>query len=387
MIDYPYQYLPPLDSSTLTGLRESILEIGVQHAIEKDEDGNILDGHHRLMICEQEGITDYPVKIIVGLTEEEKIRYTVSINENRRRPDENNRKFAALKMRESNRWSLRQIADMTGVSHMAVQKWISGVNLVYTCPDDEPGLTLGRDGKSYPSKRPTTITAKNDTEATAVADALHSHGLPNEQTSFTASEILLDARATDGHIGALSREHKQEAESKQSPMFSSDTYEWYTPPHIIYRARIVLGVIELDPCTSEQANQLVQAQEFYTASDDGLSRNWDGAVWLNPPYGDTIGKWVEKLRSEYRHGRTKKALALVPARTDTAWFNALREFPRCFLRGRLKFTGPDADTEGNSAPFPSCVVALGCNVSEFADAFRDLGDVYVLAPQKQAEVK
>src|SRR5258706_12167748 len=71
--------------------------------------------------------------------------------------------------------------------------------------------------------------------------------------------------------------------------FTSGSEEWYTPPHVITLARTVLQVIDLDPASCEQANQIVQAQQFFAASQDGLVQEWSGTIWLNPPYGKTIG--------------------------------------------------------------------------------------------------
>jgi hypothetical protein len=93
---------------------------------------------------------------------------------------------------------------------------------------------------------------------------------------------------------------------------------------------------------------------------------------MNPPYGTTIGAWVEKLCKEYACGNVTEAIALVPARTDTEWFQLFDDFPVCFVHGRLKFSGSK-----NSAPFPSAVVYLGHDVARFNAAFRDLGKVRV----------
>ena len=103
MIDYPYQYLPPLKPEIREALKESIRESGVLVAVEKDEAGNILDGHHRLEICEELGITEYPVSVRLGLSEEEKIRHVITVNENRRPPEENNKQFAAVRLRQDRR--------------------------------------------------------------------------------------------------------------------------------------------------------------------------------------------------------------------------------------------------------------------------------------------
>jgi len=73
-------------------------------------------------------------------------------------------------------------------------------------------------------------------------------------------------------------------------------------------------------------------------------------VWLNPPYGRTIGAWMQRA---YEMGARTTVVCLVPARTDTRWFHdwVLGKAELRFIKGRLKFG--DAP---HPAPFPSMVV-------------------------------
>lgn len=86
---------------------------------------------------------------------------------------------------------------------------------------------------------------------------------------------------------------------------------------------------------------------------NGLIQDWGGQrVYCNPPYGRTVGDWVEKAAKESRKENTIVVM-LLPARTDTKWFHKYiygRATIR-FIRGRLKFGGSK-----NSAPFPSMIV-------------------------------
>ena len=152
--------------------------------------------------------------------------------------------------------------------------------------------------------------------------------------------------------------------------FSSASSEWYTPRDIVDRVVTVLGAIDLDPC-SNTGTPNVPAAEHYTEAKDGLSRDWHGRVYMNPPYGRGIDPWIGHLVEQYQQGFVTEAIALVPARVDTTWFRRFRDFHKCFIDGRLKFSGHE-----NSAPFPSAVIYLGKDPPKFIAAFEDLGDVY-----------
>lgn len=157
-------------------------------------------------------------------------------------------------------------------------------------------------------------------------------------------------------------------------LHSSKSKEWYTPRHIIDRVVLLFDGIDLDPCSNSKSDPNVPALEYFTQVDDGLSRPWWGNVYMNPPYGDEIGPWAAYLIQQYEAGTIDAAIALLPARTDTAWFQPLYDHALCFVRGRLKFSGSD-----NSAPFPSVVVYLGLDVEAFKRVFSDLGRVGVLS--------
>ena len=57
--------------------------------------------------------------------------------------------------------------------------------------------------------------------------------------------------------------------------------DWYTPPHIFDG----LGIFDLDPASPVGGVAWIPALQYYTLEDDGLTSDWFGRVWLNPPYG------------------------------------------------------------------------------------------------------
>lgn len=130
--------------------------------------------------------------------------------------------------------------------------------------------------------------------------------------------------------------------------YSSKTDLWSTPQDFFDELNAEFG-FDLDVCcTSENA----KCSRHYTIEDDGLRQKWSGTVWMNPPYGRGIGKWIQKAYESSRAGAI--VVCLVPARTDTAWWHdyCMKGEIR-FVRGRLKF-----GESCNSAPFPSAIVVF-----------------------------
>ncbi len=142
----------------------------------------------------------------------------------------------------------------------------------------------------------------------------------------------------------------------QSPGFRHErsrgaSVEWYTPPEV-FRA---LGIsFDLDPAAPAGGLSWVPAKRFLSRADDGLAQPWQGRVWLNPPYGREVNRWLDRLAL---HG---DGLALVFARTDTRWYQAVvrRATAICFIAGRLSFVGANGVPVG-SAGAPSVLLAFG----------------------------
>lgn len=79
-----YQLLPPLSEEEYTALKEDIAKRGVLVPVEYDEDGNILDGHHRVRACEELGIKNWPSIVRIGMSEDEKAEHVLKLNIARR---------------------------------------------------------------------------------------------------------------------------------------------------------------------------------------------------------------------------------------------------------------------------------------------------------------
>lgn len=129
-------------------------------------------------------------------------------------------------------------------------------------------------------------------------------------------------------------------------LFTSRTDEWETPKEFFDTMNKEFH-FNLDVCATKVN---AKCEKYYTKKEDGLSQQWHGNCWMNPPYGREIGKWMKKALEASKEGAL--VACLVPARTDTIWWHeyAMKGEIR-FIRGRLKFGGSQ-----NSAPFPSAVV-------------------------------
>ena len=116
-----YQVMPNLSTEEYAELKSDISSRGVMVPIEFDEQGNVLDGHHRLQICEELGIKDFPKVIRAGLTEEEKYTHARKLNLARRHlSQEQKRGLIQQQLQATPEKSDRQIARDLGISNKTV---------------------------------------------------------------------------------------------------------------------------------------------------------------------------------------------------------------------------------------------------------------------------
>lgn len=152
----------------------------------------------------------------------------------------------------------------------------------------------------------------------------------------------------------------EESKSKRwEILHSSQDMTWQTPPEVWQDVlnRLGLEQFDLDPCSPGQSSPIPCTNRF-TVADNGLSQCWGApgsTVWVNPPYGKALSVWIDKIIQESCRGI--KIIVLVPARTGTNWwYKALSGGGKPeFLRGRLRFIGPDGE-RGDPAPFDSALI-------------------------------
>jgi site-specific DNA-methyltransferase (adenine-specific) len=122
--------------------------------------------------------------------------------------------------------------------------------------------------------------------------------------------------------------------------------DWATP-QTIYDELDQEFHFDLDACANDGN---AKCKNFITPEQDALSIDWPGkSVFMNPPYGTQVKKWIKKAYEESQKG--KIVVCLLAARTDTTWFHDICAKGEIrFFKGRIKFDGK------NSAPFPSMIV-------------------------------
>ena len=106
----------------------------------------------------------------------------------------------------------------------------------------------------------------------------------------------------------------------------------------------------LDPCCVEAT---AKCKRFYTPETDGLNHSWaDERVFMNPPYGKELPRWMNKAYTEARDNGAL-VVCFVPARVETQWWHqsAVKASEIRFPVGRVKFVGAEA-----VAPFPVAIV-------------------------------
>lgn len=139
------------------------------------------------------------------------------------------------------------------------------------------------------------------------------------------------------------------------------TEVWLTPPEILQP----LGQFDLDPCAADP-RPFPTAKVHYTAADDGLTKDWFGDVWLNPPYGREIEKWMARM-AEHNSG-----VSLIFARTETQFFQRYvfqTAASILFLDGRVRFLNAGGIRSTGNSGAPSVLIAYGeKNVERLGDS-------------------
>ena len=195
----PYQLLPLLADQAFDDLKRDIAARGVLVPIVRDEDGALLDGHHRVRAIAElrhEGVrvADPPVLLRVGMTETEKRAFVRAINLHRRHLTASQRRaIVEEQLAETPDQSDRAIASLLAISPTTVgtirrRLGEKGATV-------QNGHRIGLDGRRQRLPRTRTILAASEGEARramAAVKAVGTAALPNRMLS--AQELNAAAR-------------------------------------------------------------------------------------------------------------------------------------------------------------------------------------------------
>lgn len=166
-----FDALPP---GIEAALRASIERFGVLVPALQDQEGHLLDGHHRTRIAEELGVP-CPMTTVTVRQDADRLEIVRSVNADRRQLTEEQRQEVALVLRREGH-SERAIAGALGVPKTTIHRDISQLVQVdqlntravaedessggAQSPPSLPERIVGLSGKSYPARRPHRVAAK-----------------------------------------------------------------------------------------------------------------------------------------------------------------------------------------------------------------------------------
>jgi len=343
------------------------------------------DGFHRVEACRFLGFAEIEADIQPGTYEDAMVHAAIANVENGRPMNRAQKEEAGKRLLRLTDWSNAKIARELAVDPKTITNWAASIENSI----DRDTRTVTRGGTTYAmdvsnigstkqKERTIDLGEITDDEILRIARDGGRQLCDHALQKWIGNAYNMDEATRQAYINRWKEIKSRISDVRDetaSVHYSSQTSEWFTPPLIIERVLKVMGEVDLDPCSNSHETPNVPAAKHFTKEDNGLSQTWHGRVYMNPPYGREIANWVNYLCKEYEQGDVSEAIALLPARTDTEWFRRLRQYPRCFIWGRLRFSGNET-----GAPFPSMAVYLGGNISRFKEAFGSIGDIYVWSP-------
>ena len=150
--------------------------------------------------------------------------------------------------------------------------------------------------------------------------------------------------------------------------------EYYTPDYIVEASRQALGgQIDLDPASCEMAQKTVRAKKYYTEEDNGLTKEWSGNVFLNPPFS-MLKAFSKKLISSGES--LTRAIFIGRMDVGTEWGQAmlLNSNAFCVPKNRIPFYKEDGipAKQNNMA---NIIFGFKINTFDFHSAFEPIGQV------------
>ncbi|MDO1582413.1 MT-A70 family methyltransferase [Rhizobium oryzicola] len=316
----PYQLLPPLSPEDYAALEADIIARGVLVPVEYDEAGNILDGHHRVQICESLGLVDWPRFVRKGLSEEEKRAHARALNLNRRHlSSAQKREIIEEQLKETPSISSRAIAARMGVDH----KTVSAVRSSLVSNGEIPQLekTEGRDGRMRPAKPMRTMflpDRANVKELKVVAKQIRDR---EREVSRSVRTGLINAIAEQGKVVAGQMPRAAFAVGYADPPWQQEAWSDETGQDrgLMYPAMPLDEIMAL--CAGDRSPFTADAILYLWVTtnrlDDGLAvlKTWgfdyvSAITWDKVNIG--MGRWVRDRTEHLLIGKRGNFPGLIP---------------------------------------------------------------------------
>lgn len=151
------ELIPPLSDAEYEQLKSDIALNGVLVPVVVDQNGAIVDGHHRVRACKELGIEDYPVIIRTYASEDERAEDAIKLNLVRRHIDREQLRQLAHHLYHNLGWSQERIARVIGVPRRTISDWLRLQKLhqvgdfanLMPQTQDNTEYSIGTDGKRY----------------------------------------------------------------------------------------------------------------------------------------------------------------------------------------------------------------------------------------------
>jgi hypothetical protein len=362
--------LRPASSKKVDELAASIEQVGLMNPVCVRPDGTLIAGWHRLLACKKLGFESLQVNVMAM---SDNLAELAEIDENLKRNE-----LTVLEQSQhiKRREDILQQMGLRKPDHRPSKKaeMISGLKST-----EDLGEEMGMTGRSIRMRKQI---------AEGISPDLQEELLDTPIADSTTQLVALAKLPPEAQADAVQQVKSGQAKTIQEATRphvanNSGNNEWYTPAQFIEAARVVMGSIDVDPASSEIANQTVKAGIYWTAETNGLGKHWCGNIWLNPPYSQPLlGQFIDSLIAKLSTGEVSQAVVLLNNATETKSHQKLLSSRHldsvCFPEGRIKFL--DETGQPVNSPLQGQIILYLCSddVLEpgcFADEFGAFGAV------------
>lgn len=292
-MSHPYQLLDELPVDELEALRADIERYGVLTPVLMDDEGRIIDGHHRVRLATELGV-EYPVEIRPGLSEREKEMLAVRLNVKRRHMSREARQRKAVGLRERG-WTLEEVADALGVSHETVRQDSS------TFRNLKVEDVEGKDGKLRPATYPSADElAERRAKVKELRAAGHTVDAIATQLQISAGTVSSDlkhgavVRTHNNRQAARALESLPHVESLDKPAYDLKSLRHEEKKQHHNRTREATGEVA-------QAKNVTLINADFREALKNLPNDSVSLIFTDPPYdADSIPLYEDLAREAAR---------------------------------------------------------------------------------------